>query len=377
MIVRRKATVGGLLERLAKPRLTAPAASLGGGPEGPGGEDGRSAGILYTFSTDTANSDPGAGKLKLNNASADAATIIRISETDGDGAAQGPYIDTWDDSTSTIKGTLIIRSETNPTRFIIKQVTAQADAGAYRNLTVEATGDVVNGTLENNESIVVQFYRTGDTGGEGKEGKEGKEGAAGSATMNGYKEPCRVATTANITIPTALNNGDSLDGVTLVTGDRVLVKDQTTTKENGIWVVGATPTRATDADQAGELRGGTTVYVEAGTANGDRMFRVITNGSITPGTTAHDWAPLSDGGIVETETNGAATTNVVTVSHALGTVPRSITMTRITSEGSSILVQPIVITGSVTTTQFKMRAIGSIALAAGQVLSFYWHADLE
>src|SRR5690348_17091598 len=61
------------------------------------------------------------------------------------------------------------------------------------------------------------------------------------AGSNSFKEPCRAATTANITISTALNNADVLDGVTLATGDRVLVKNQTTEKENGIYIVGVTP----------------------------------------------------------------------------------------------------------------------------------------
>ena len=69
------------------------------------------------------------------------------------------------------------------------------------------------------------------------------------------KDSCAAATTANITISTALNNGDTLDGVTLSTNDRVLVKDQSTSSENGIYVVGASPARASDlaagADAAG------------------------------------------------------------------------------------------------------------------------------
>ena len=69
------------------------------------------------------------------------------------------------------------------------------------------------------------------------------------------KGSCTVATTANITIATALNSGDSIDGVTLANGDRVLVKDQSTATQNGIYVVGDTPVRADDlatgADAAG------------------------------------------------------------------------------------------------------------------------------
>lgn len=110
------------------------------------------------------------------------------------------------------------------------------------------------------------------------------------------KASVRAATTANITISTALNNGDTLDGVELSTGDRVLVKDQTDKTENGIWVVAATPVRAADADGAGELSGGSFTFVEEGTANADTGYVITTNGSITPGTTAHDWAIFSRAG---------------------------------------------------------------------------------
>lgn len=138
----------------------------------------------------------------------------------------------------------------------------------------------------------------GDTGAKGEKGEKGDTGATGSAGPEGpaaagdWKASCRAATTANITIATALNNGDSLDGLTLATGDRVLVKDQTTTKENGIWVVGVTPARATDADEAGDLSGGSTVYVESGTVNAQHCFFIPTAGSITPGTTSFVWAPV-------------------------------------------------------------------------------------
>ena len=53
------------------------------------------------------------------------------------------------------------------------------------------------------------------------------------------KASVRVATTENITIATALNAGDPIDGVTLADGDRVLVKDQSTASQNGIYVAGA------------------------------------------------------------------------------------------------------------------------------------------
>ena len=85
------------------------------------------------------------------------------------------------------------------------------------------------------------------------------------------KDSCTAATTANITISTALNNGDTLDGVTLSTNDRVLVKNQNTASENGIYKVGSSPARvddlATGADAAGAF-----TFVEQGTVNGDNAF---------------------------------------------------------------------------------------------------------
>ena len=65
-----------------------------------------------------------------------------------------------------------------------------------------------------------------------------------------WKQPVRVATTANGTLATAFANGQTIDGVTLATGDRILIKDQSTGADNGIYTVNSSgaPTRATDAD---------------------------------------------------------------------------------------------------------------------------------
>ena len=107
-----------------------------------------------------------------------------------------------------------------------------------------------------------------------------------------WKQPCRVATTANITIATALNNGDAIDGVTLATGDRVLVKNQSTGSQNGIYVVGATPVRAFDMDQdltsdvPAEEVVGAFVFVTEGTVNAQTLWRSTNTGAPVIGTTA-------------------------------------------------------------------------------------------
>ncbi len=85
------------------------------------------------------------------------------------------------------------------------------------------------------------------------------------------KDSCVAATTGNITIATALNNGDTLDGVSLSTNDRVLVKDQSSASENGIYIVGSSPARADDL-AAGADAAGMFTFVEKGTVNADNGF---------------------------------------------------------------------------------------------------------
>jgi lysophospholipase L1-like esterase len=102
-----------------------------------------------------------------------------------------------------------------------------------------------------------------------------------------WKEDVRVASTANVTIASALENGDAIDGVTLATGDRVLLKNQSTASQNGIYVVAAsgTASRSTDADSAAEMVGAT-VYVREGSTNLGRRYTCNTPSPITLGTTA-------------------------------------------------------------------------------------------
>lgn len=79
------------------------------------------------------------------------------------------------------------------------------------------------------------------------------------------------ATTANINLSNSLENGDVLDGVTLATGNRVLVKNQTSQSENGIYVVQASgaAVRAADYDSPAEIDAGDFVFVSGGAVNGE------------------------------------------------------------------------------------------------------------
>lgn len=119
------------------------------------------------------------------------------------------------------------------------------------------------------------------------------------SVVNGlsWKEPVRAASTGNVTLASAVENGDTLDGVTLATNDRILLKDQTAPEENGIYKVNASgaPTRTTDADSAADIEGAA-VFVNEGTTNGNTEWVMTTNAPITLNTTGLVWAQFGGPG---------------------------------------------------------------------------------
>lgn len=105
-----------------------------------------------------------------------------------------------------------------------------------------------------------------------------------------WKDKVIVATTGNIT----LSGTQTIDGVAVTSGQRVLVRAQTDATQNGIYVVGAGAwARAADADSAAELRGAV-VTVEQGTVNGDKRFAQTTD-NITLGTSQISWVDIGTG----------------------------------------------------------------------------------
>ena len=119
------------------------------------------------------------------------------------------------------------------------------------------------------------------------------------APDSSYKKLVRAATVgANITVASAAPN--TLDGVTLALNDRILVKDQSTPAQNGIYYVSTLGTgangvwtRSTDADVAGDIDGAT-VAVGEGTINGGKRFQTPFKTTDTVGTTAMYWNKLVD-----------------------------------------------------------------------------------
>lgn len=126
------------------------------------------------------------------------------------------------------------------------------------------------------------------------------------------KDAVRAATTVNGTLASAYENGDTIDGVTLATGDRILLKNQTAGAENGIYTVNATgaPTRAVDADASDEVTNGMSVWVDSGTAQANTEWTLSTDDPITLGSTSLVF--------VQTGASGSGTVTSVSVNSANG-----------------------------------------------------------
>ncbi len=140
----------------------------------------------------------------------------------------------------------------NMAQSTIKGRAASAGTGDPTDLTPDQTSTVLDGASD-------PFLRT----------SAASSGSSGVTTV-------RAATTANITISTALNNGDTLDGVSLVTGDHVLVKDQSAPADNGIYTVGVSPARTTGFTTYNS-HAGALVTVQEGTANADTLWLGTSN----------------------------------------------------------------------------------------------------
>ena len=157
------------------------------------------------------------------------------------------------------------------------------------------------------------------------------------------KASCKVATTANI----ALSAAQTIDGVAVVAGDRVLVKNQTTAAQNGIYIVATgTWTRALDVDIWAELVAAYT-FVEQGTAGGDNGYLCTVNSTGTLGTTDVTWVQFSSAGQV---TAGAGLTKTGSQIDVGGTAGRIAVTADAIDIDTTYIGQPSITTvGTVTT----------------------------
>jgi hypothetical protein len=139
-----------------------------------------------------------------------------------------------------------------------------------------------------------------------------------------YKGSVRLASTSNVNVATA---PATLDGVTLASGDRVLLKDQTAAGANGLYrfaSAGAPLVRTTDADAGSEVTPGLWVTVEEGAVNADTAWWLTTDGPIVVGTTELTFEPFplasgDDSALSYSDVGPEAAGQTWAVTHGLGT----------------------------------------------------------
>ena len=130
-----------------------------------------------------------------------------------------------------------------------------------------------------------------------------------------WKDAVRVATTGNIT----LSGTQTIDGISVVAGDRVFVRAQTTATENGVYIVAAGAwTRSTDMDAGSEILGSALFVKAGGTTFGNTQWTNSNSGSITIGSTNITFVQIAGGGVYTNGTGISLTGNVFSLALSNG-----------------------------------------------------------
>lgn len=195
--------------------------------------------IPYTFSTTTTDSDPGAGFLRLDNATQNTATTIRADLVGADTSTWTGVLDTFDDSTSTVKGQILLVKLADATKWLAFNVTALASPTGYKNITVANVASSTASPFVNGDSIALQFTRTGDIGPAGSAGLDDLPTiiAGGTVdaitatfspaiTLSNYQKCCVISSGANTsTAPTFAPNGLTARTITTRGGGLLVAGD--------------------------------------------------------------------------------------------------------------------------------------------------------
>ena len=288
------------------------------------------------------NFDINGGAIDGTIIGANSATSATFTDLTGSGTinfagatvSNGGSVTTVDINGGTIDGATIGGSSaaaitgTTITGTTVTDGTASISSGDITGVTSLAVDNVtVNGndisTTNSNGNLTLTPNGTGtvtvpsgykDRAGFGATSLVSKEYVDAVKVGLDFKDSVRVATTgSNISLSSA---PAAIDGVTLSSDDRVLVKDQSSGAENGIYVFngsGSAMTRATDADANAEVTSGLFTFVTEGTVNADSGFVLTTDGSITVGTTSLAFAQFSGAGQITAGTGMTKTGNTLDV----------------------------------------------------------------
>lgn len=143
------------------------------GATGATGPQGNFGGLTvdYTFDTNTAQTDPGTGKVKFNNANLSIATLMIIDDEDDNSVDIQPFLRTIDDSTSPIKGHFRISNRANASDFALFTISSILEETGFFEVTVAYVSGSAT-SFSNAEDVIVTFARTGDMGAQGPTGPE-------------------------------------------------------------------------------------------------------------------------------------------------------------------------------------------------------------
>ena len=141
------------------------------------GDRGPNAGLDMSFETTTTDTDQGAGKLWLNNATVGSASIVYLDDVDDNAVSINSFVDSFDDSTSTVKGHIQFEKQFDPAVFALFNVTGSVtSASTYSKIaSTYVTGA---GSFGDGDKISVTFIRAGDKGSTGSTGAAGSDGEA-------------------------------------------------------------------------------------------------------------------------------------------------------------------------------------------------------
>ena len=163
----------------------------GDGPQGSQGASGQNgtfggAAVDYYYSTDTSNTDPGAGRFKFDNTDLSAARKLYINKLDHDGISADGFLQTIDDSTSSIKGHFTVRDETDETIFAMFTIVGlHTEHTDYLEIPIIGIAGATSFT--DGEDMILTFAVTGDRGDTGAQGPQGNTGAQGSNGVQGSR----------------------------------------------------------------------------------------------------------------------------------------------------------------------------------------------
>ena len=195
---------------------------------------------------------------------------------------------------------------------------------------------------------------------------------AGLVGNTGIKAPVRVATTAAIT----LSGAQTIDGIAVVTDDRVLVKNQASSVDNGIYVADSGSwSRAKDCDGQYDLKNGTLVLVRSGTTNGNKIFKCTSTDPIVVETSTVDFTvvDIEFSGNIQAVWCGTAggTVNALTLtpSTAVTALTAGLSLLFKSGAGANTTAVTIAVSGLTATT----AQLNGAAMVAGDIEANQWY----